>query len=102
MAVVRQETIVNVFPSSDENRRLVIAVEQLPNSASRLVLRQETFSSDVGWFVQSQVAIEPEQVPALKMSLGRAGAPKIKHPSRELPRVPAILRFDGAAPGTAG
>ncbi|MDG2224511.1 MAG: hypothetical protein P8L85_24230 [Rubripirellula sp.] len=101
-AVVRQETIVNVFPSSDENRRLVIAVEQLPDSASRLVLRQETFSNDVGWFVQSQVAIEPEQVPGLKMSLGGTGTQKIQHPPRELGRVPAILRFDGAVPGTAG
>ncbi|MEE2937242.1 MAG: hypothetical protein VYA84_14750 [Planctomycetota bacterium] len=99
---MRQETIVNVFPSSDENRRLVIAVEQSAKSASRLVLRQETFSSDVGWFVQSQVAIEPDQVPVLKMSLGSAGFPGMKRPPRDLSRVPAILQFNGAAPGTAG
>ncbi len=93
---MRKETILNVFPSSDECHRLVVAVEQEDDSSSRLVLRQETYSDDVGWFVQSRVAIEPEQIPGLKMSLSGPTMKRIQPPARRVPRVPAILRFDGA------
>ncbi len=37
-----------------------------------MVLRQESHSPDVGWFVQNQVAIEPGQVAGLKMTLSPA------------------------------
>ena len=98
---MRTETILNVFPSNDQRHRLVIVVEQETDESSRLVLRQESFSDDVGWFAQSRVAIEPEQIAGLKMSLTGSGLRKIQPPAREVPRVPAILRFDGAAAGTA-
>jgi len=99
---VRKETILNVFPSQDEFQRLVIAVEQEADEGSRLVLRQESFSDDVGWFIQSRVTVEPEQIAGLKMSLTGSGLRKIQPPARDVPRVPAILRFDGATAGTAG
>jgi hypothetical protein len=99
---VRNETILNVFPSHDEAHRLVVAVEQEENSPSRLVLRQETFSEDVGWFVQSRVAIEPEQIPGLKMSLTGQAMRRIEPPAREVPPVPSILSFDDALAGQVG
>ena len=56
---MQNETILNVFPAADDLHRLVIAVQQEEgHAASRLVLRQETYADDVGWFVQSCVAIE--------------------------------------------
>ncbi len=99
---MRNETILNVFPSHDESQRLVIAVEQETGRSSRLVLRQESYSPDVGWFVQSRVAVEPEQVAGLKMSLTGSPVRRLQPPARQVPRVPAILRFDHAATGTAG
>ncbi len=99
---VRKETILNVFPSNDELQRLVIAVEQQEGSPSRLVLRQETFSDDVGWFVQSRIAVEPEQVAGLKMSLAGQSIKRLQPAPQRTPRVPAILRFDDLAATSAG
>ena len=96
---MRQETILNVFPSTDDQQRLVIAVEQEAEQGSRLVLRQESFSEAIGWFIQSRVAIEPSQVAGLKMSLGATGPQQITPPAADLPDSPAILRFTGAAAG---
>ena len=98
---MRNETILNVFPSRDEAHRLVVAVEQETGSSSRLVLRQETFSDDVGWFVQSRVAIEPEQISGLKMSLSGQSTRRIEPPASEIPPIPSILSFDNARPGRA-
>ena len=102
---MQNETILNVFPAADDLHRLVIAVQQDEgHTASRLVLRQETYADDVGWFVQSCVAIEPEQVAGLKMALSSQSATRIKTDRRHssLSRVPAILSFDGALAGNAG
>lgn len=99
---MRNETILNVFPSADAHHRLVVAVEQDFGESSRLVLRQETHSDAVGWFIQSRVAIEPEQVPGLKMALTSNTARRIQPAPRDVPRVPAILRFDDAVAGKVG
>ncbi|MEO1524626.1 MAG: hypothetical protein AAFX06_04280 [Planctomycetota bacterium] len=64
-----QSSIINVFPGSDEGRRLVLAREFEENGDSQLVLRQETLSGHDGWFVQSRIPIEAGQVAALKMTL---------------------------------
>ena len=93
------EKIVNVFPSDDSMQRLVVAIEQEGDAESRLVLRQESFSEDVGWFVQSRVAIEPEQVAGLKMCL--TGQVMRQIPSSATAKTaqnrPRILRFDRAS-----
>ncbi|MDA7874574.1 hypothetical protein N9B17_05345 [Rhodopirellula sp.] len=100
---MQKETILNVFPTADDLHRLVVAVQQ-EHASSRLVLRQETYAEDVGWFVQSCVAIEPEQVAGLKMALSSQGAnrDRTKNSRSTLSRVPAILRFNGELAGNAG
>ncbi len=98
---MRQETILNVFPSKDESSRLVIAVEQWEDGSSRLVLRQESFSEAVGWYVQSRVGVEPEQIAGLKMSLTGQSIKGIQPSSRDVPPMPAIIRFDRAAASQA-
>jgi hypothetical protein len=37
-------------------------------------LRQQSFSTGIGWFTQSTVQLEPGQVAALRNALGNAGA----------------------------
>jgi hypothetical protein len=99
---VRTETILNVFPSEDEHQRLVVAIERVEGEAfDRLVLRQESFSSDVGWFVQSRIAVEPEQIPGLKMSLTGQLTKKNFRATRTTGSAPSILRFDRLAAGQA-
>jgi len=96
---VRKETILNVFPSNNDLQRLVVAVEQEEGSSSRLVLRQESFSEDVGWFVQSRIAVEPEQIPGLKMSLTGQALKPMQPPTRLVTPMPAILSFHRSAAG---
>ena len=108
---MQKESILNVFPSTDDLNRLVVAVQQEDGDpSSRLVLRQETFAEGVGWFVQSCVAIEPEQVAGLKMALSgpesfsarRSERRQGKRKDASLSRVPALLSLDGVMAGDAG
>ena len=71
-ASVRHETIVNVFPGMDDAQRLVIAVEQESDGESRLVLRQESYSEAVGWFVEELLELERVSSPR-----GRAHSPSL-------------------------
>ncbi len=91
---MHRESILNVFPTDDDSGRLVIAVEQSDSGRSRLVLRQESRSDHVGWFVQSRIVIEPEQVTGLKMVLSSRSARPLSAP-QGLP-APAILSFAAA------
>lgn len=92
-----RETVMNVFPSDDQDSRLVIAIEQPEDGASRLVLRQETRAARVGWFVQSRVVVMPEQVAGLKMALSGGQTRSMQSPRQEKTRTPAILSFTEAA-----
>lgn len=96
------ETILNVFPSDDETKRLVIACEQSESERGRLVLRQESFAEDVGWFVQSRIQIEPEQIPGLKMSLSTQNLKRVRPPASRFAAAPSILRFERSAAVQAG
>lgn len=92
-------TILNVFPGSCDGHRLVLAREADAHERPVLVLRQETRSPHVGWFVQSRIVIEPNQVSALKMTLT---SNLVQQPTEELPvseSAPSVLRFDAAMAG---
>ncbi len=92
-----RETVMNIFPSSDEDSRLVVAIEQLDDGPSRLVLRQETRAAKVGWFVQSRVTVMPEQIAGLKMALSGGQTRAITPRRRDTHGAPAILSFAEAA-----
>ena len=94
------ERILDVFPAAADGHRLVIAVAQRAGQSDRFVLRQETFSGDVGWFVQSRVTIEPEQLAGLKAALTGGRAEITQQPAgREAERTAVILPFKAAAAG---
>ena len=90
-----RETVVRVLPASDPDSRLVIAVEQPSEGGSQLVLRQETRADRVGWFVQSRVAITPEQVTGLREMLAVRLPAEPRSASRDTR--PTILSFTEAA-----
>ena len=86
--------VLNTFPSQDGSSRLVLASETDEVGNTQLVLRQETLSDHVGWFVQSRIRIEPDQVAALKMTLTSRLVDESSQPSLESR---SILPFDAAA-----
>lgn len=88
-------TILNVFPGKSGDDRLVLAREVDASGAAQLVLRQESRSPHVGWFVQSRIAIEADQVAALKMTL-TSNLVQEAQPSEE---APAVLSFRSALAG---
>ncbi|WP_182867655.1 hypothetical protein [Stieleria mannarensis] len=88
-------TILNVFPSDSGDQRLVLAQETDAAGTATLVLRQESRSPHVGWFVQSRIAIEPNQVAALKMTL-TSNLVKETTPTEE---GPAVISFRTAMAG---
>ena len=99
---MRKETILNIIPGHDSQHRLVIALEQLGDAKSTLVLRQETHSDDVGWFVQSRVVVESDQVASLRMALGGDTGRASKPSARDTRPMPAIVRFDSVVTNQAG
>ena len=70
---MRHESILNVFPGASDQQRLVLVKATTMCGRQHFVLRQETHSGDVGWFVQSSIAMEPQQAAALKMTLSPSG-----------------------------
>jgi hypothetical protein len=96
-----QETVLSTIPASESERLLVLLI-QSPESGSRMELRQQSFSNGIGWFTQSTVQLEPNQVAALRNALGTSG----QRPARPLPREmtkiaaaswePRVVRADSA------
>src|SRR5947207_9766983 len=76
------ETVLTAIPASDTERLLLVLV-QSPEHGSRMELRQQSFSAGIGWFTQSSVQLEPNQVAALRNALGSTANART---SRRLPR----------------
>lgn len=110
---MQNDIIINVFPGANAQQRLVLAQTTTMCGLEHLVLRQESHSPAVGWFVQNQVAIEPGQVAALKMTLSPAAAnrggvlansksarisraAKVSNRQRQSAESPVLLRFEAA------
>ena len=68
-----RETILSVLPGPDELQRLVVVHRFGSVQGSELVLRQESWSHDVGWFTQCVIPLSGEQIAGLRATLGSAG-----------------------------
>lgn len=66
------ENVIAVIPDETGSQRLVFLARGNDN-ALPIVLRQESFSRDVGWFTQSQIEISRAQMVMLRSSLGAPG-----------------------------
>jgi len=71
------ETIFSILQGDDDSNRIVV-VHRSGFGGSRLVLRRETFSDDIGWFEQSSVEISPDQVGQLKQALGTVPSGQVR------------------------
>lgn len=66
----RPETVLATLPSSSDRERLVVVLSHAPDGSTQLELRQQSWGDGLGWFTQSSVQLEPEQVAGLRQSLG--------------------------------
>jgi len=64
------ETNLAMLPGLSDDERLLVVLCQLAEGGSLLELRQQSRGEGVGWFTQSSVRIEPEQVALLRNALG--------------------------------
>lgn len=69
-----QEITLSVLPGANEHERVVMVLCHGPNAASYVELRQQSFGAGVGWFNQSTVRLESEQVADLRRALGTSQA----------------------------
>lgn len=93
-ANVGSEVVLATLPAAEaKSRTLVVLVPTRGEGAATVVqLRQQSFGGEaLGWFTQSTVTLEPEQVAALRNTLGfstqgvSTGA-AAKSSARKLPR----------------
>lgn len=63
--------IATIDGSSPGHRLQLVMVAR--DEGTQLELRQQSWAESVGWYTQSSVAVEPEQVAELRNSLGLGG-----------------------------
>lgn len=64
--------VLDVIPTGNSTERMVIQ-QQFDAAGPQLVLVQESFAANVGWFPQSRVVIQADQLAAFKaLFSGRA------------------------------
>jgi hypothetical protein len=96
------EIILATVPGARDDEQLEIALCQIPGEGSQLELRQQTWAEGIGWFTQSRVRLDPQQVSELRGVLGTT----VNRPRRTLPQefsrvslrafVPEVARADSA------
>src|SRR5437667_11145086 len=95
------ETVLTAIPASD-TERLVVVLVRSSEAGSRMELRQQSFSTGIGWFTQSTVQLEPGQVAALRNALGTSLGRRVAQMPREFSKIappawqPRIVHADSA------
>lgn len=64
-----QEVVLAIIPGQDDSQRMVFA-NRLSPAEKPIVLRQESFSPDVGWFTQSSLEMTREEMVLLRAAMG--------------------------------
>jgi len=90
-----------MIPTVDERSRLVLLSEPINDFAAELVIRQETLS-DVGWFVQSRVRVEPEQLADLKLFFTSQSTQSAGPSPSQRSGLPHVVPFDRSLARSAG
>jgi hypothetical protein len=67
------ETILATLPGTSDRERVVVVMVQ-SQTGSHVEIRQQSWGEGFGWYTQSSVQLEPQQVAGLRQSLGLGGA----------------------------
>jgi hypothetical protein len=103
------ETVLAVLPGSNEGERVImvmvssvmasniakVAISTESHSGgegtSRIEMRQQSWCEQFGWYTQSRVLLEPQQVAALRNSLGQTA--RSTSLDRRFSRIPSAAGF---------
>lgn len=66
------DPVLAVIPGATDRDRLLLVMSAAPGASLSLV--QQSWSESTGWYNQTSIALTPDQVAQLRMSLGRGGA----------------------------
>jgi len=67
------ETVLSTIVGATDDERLLVVLVHSSAYGSRLELKQQSWGDGVGWFTQSRVEIQPDQVADLRSALGAGG-----------------------------
>lgn len=81
-ATSKTEIVLSTLPGMNERDRVLVVLVQTPASGSHVELRQQSFGEGIGWFTQSSISMEPQQVAELRSVLGTSGASTSSLPRR--------------------
>lgn len=97
------EYILAVIQGEDPHHRMVFASRTVEEGQRPIVLRQESFSPDIGWFAQSTIAMSRQEMVHLRAAMGggtpnacQATQQKI-HSDSERPAVLQLHRLSAAS-----
>jgi len=76
-----RETTLAILAGSSETERVLLVLTD-GNSSSVVEMRQQSWGEGVGWFTQSHVQLEPQQVAELKRTLGQSSGSVNCRPTR--------------------
>lgn len=80
------------IPSTDPDARIAVYLDV--EGESRLQLCQQNWAEGIGWFTQSAVELQTDQLAALRQALG-AGSVSVRTLARPAANAHAILRIVG-------
>ena len=89
------ETLLASLPGSHEcDRALVVLCAEA--GKSHVELRQQSWGEGVGWFTQSKVTLEPNQIAGLRSVLGKTGSSARPASAAPTSFSPRVVRFESA------
>jgi hypothetical protein len=98
----RPETLLATLPGESDRERVMV-VMVVTASGSQVEIRQQSWGDGLGWFTQSTVQLEPEQIGGLRQALGLGGSlGKVRmsafpaEPRRAGGFVPRVVHADSA------
>jgi hypothetical protein len=86
--------LLNAIPGKTENDRLALFLIPGEGTAG-LALCQQSWADGIGWFTQSKVQVDPDQVASLRQALGQGGSGKVRPAGGTLPTQRPMLRVVG-------
>ena len=66
-----QEIVLATLPGSNSGERVLMVLKNRVGEESRVEMRQQTWCEQIGWYTQSSIGMEPQQVAALRNALGQ-------------------------------
>lgn len=94
----RQEVVLAVLEGTLARERTLLVHCHVADGISLIELRQQSWGDGVGWFTQSSVQLEPDQVAQLRSALGtpKAMPPRQRPTGTQGSFVPRLVTADSA------